>query len=45
VSPYFLGTMTFGEDFGWGASPDESHAMLADVIRLGVPVPISIVSS
>ncbi|KGI78251.1 aldo/keto reductase [Oleiagrimonas soli] len=28
VSPYCLGTMTFGEDFGWGASPAESFAML-----------------
>lgn len=28
VSPYCLGTMTFGEEFGWGASPQESFAML-----------------
>ena len=28
VSPYCLGTMTFGEDHGWGASPAESEAML-----------------
>lgn len=28
VSRYCLGTMTFGEDFGWGASPEESFAML-----------------
>jgi len=28
VSPYCLGTMTFGEDFGWGASPEVSFAML-----------------
>jgi len=28
VSPYCLGAMTFGEDFGWGASPEESFAML-----------------
>ncbi|MGS0891007.1 aldo/keto reductase [Burkholderia stagnalis] len=27
VSPYCLGTMTFGEDFGWGANPEESFAM------------------
>ncbi len=27
VSPYCLGTMTFGEDFGWGASSEESFAM------------------
>lgn len=28
VSPYCLGTMTFGEDHGWGASPEESGRML-----------------
>lgn len=28
VSPYCLGTMTFGEEFGWGTSPQESFAML-----------------
>lgn len=27
VSPYCLGTMTFGEEFGWGASPEVSFAM------------------
>lgn len=31
VSSYCLGTMTFGEDFGWGASPEESFAMLDEV--------------
>jgi aryl-alcohol dehydrogenase-like predicted oxidoreductase len=30
VSPLCLGTMTFGEDFGWGASPEESFAMLSE---------------
>lgn len=30
VSPLCLGTMTFGEDFGWGASEAESHAMLSE---------------
>jgi aryl-alcohol dehydrogenase-like predicted oxidoreductase len=28
VSELCLGTMTFGEDWGWGASPDECRAML-----------------
>ena len=27
VSPLCLGTMTFGNDWGWGAEKDESHAM------------------
>jgi aryl-alcohol dehydrogenase-like predicted oxidoreductase len=29
VSPFCLGTMTFGEDHGWGASPAESENMIA----------------
>ena len=28
VSPFCLGTMTFGEDWGWGASVKDSQAML-----------------
>lgn len=28
VSPFCLGTMTFGEDFGWGSSVKESNAIL-----------------
>jgi aryl-alcohol dehydrogenase-like predicted oxidoreductase len=28
VSELCLGTMTFGEDWGWGAAPDECRAML-----------------
>jgi aryl-alcohol dehydrogenase-like predicted oxidoreductase len=28
VSDLFLGTMTFGSDWGWGASPDECRAMV-----------------
>lgn len=35
VSPYCLGTMTFGEDFGWGASPEESFAMLDEYRNRG----------
>ena len=29
VSPFTLGTMTFGEDLGWGASPEESARILS----------------
>lgn len=35
VSPFALGTMTFGEDFGWGASPEDSVAILDHYIDLG----------
>ncbi|MDJ1482905.1 aldo/keto reductase [Cytophagaceae bacterium YF14B1] len=28
VSPLTLGTMTFGEEWGWGASPEESNSIL-----------------
>jgi aryl-alcohol dehydrogenase-like predicted oxidoreductase len=35
VSPLALGGMTFGEDHGWGASPAESEAMLADYLDRG----------
>ncbi|MGH6616440.1 aldo/keto reductase [Sphingomonas sp.] len=35
VSPFCLGTMTFGEDFGWGASPEESNRMLAEYLGRG----------
>jgi aryl-alcohol dehydrogenase-like predicted oxidoreductase len=35
VSPLCLGTMTFGEDFGWGATPEESHAMLSEYLGRG----------
>lgn len=35
VSPYCLGTMTFGEDFGWGASPEESFAMFDEYRNRG----------
>ena len=35
VSPLCLGTMTFGEDWGWGTSPAESHAILGDYIERG----------
>ena len=35
VSPLALGGMTFGEDHGWGASPAESEAMLAEYLDRG----------
>ena len=35
VSPLSLGTMTFGEDYGWGASPKTSHAILAEYLDRG----------
>jgi len=35
VSPFCLGTMTFGEDWGWGASVTESEAILGRYLELG----------
>lgn len=35
VSPFCLGTMTFGEDSGWGASVAESEAMLSEYLERG----------
>ncbi|MGI5212146.1 aldo/keto reductase [Plantactinospora sp. CA-290183] len=35
VSPFTLGTMTFGEDFGWGSSPEESKNILAAYLDRG----------
>ncbi|WP_447879666.1 aldo/keto reductase [Serratia fonticola] len=35
VSPFCLGTMTFGEDWGWGASVDESKNILSEYIENG----------
>jgi aryl-alcohol dehydrogenase-like predicted oxidoreductase len=35
VSPYCLGTMTFGEDHGWGASVADSEAMLSAYLDRG----------
>src|ERR1700754_843665 len=35
VSPFCLGTMTFGEDLGWGTSVDESQRILDRYIELG----------
>jgi aryl-alcohol dehydrogenase-like predicted oxidoreductase len=35
VSPFTLGTMTFGEDLGWGASAAESARMLAAYLDQG----------
>jgi aryl-alcohol dehydrogenase-like predicted oxidoreductase len=35
VSPLSLGTMTFGEDTGWGASPEASETILAEYLDRG----------
>ncbi len=35
VSPMCLGTMTFGEDFGWGSSVAESQQILDRYVELG----------
>ncbi len=35
VSPLTLGAMTFGEDWGWGASPETSEAILAEYLDRG----------
>jgi aryl-alcohol dehydrogenase-like predicted oxidoreductase len=35
VSPLCLGTMTFGEDWGWGSSVQESEAILARYLERG----------
>ena len=35
VSPFCLGTMTFGEDYGWGSSVAESEAILDRFIERG----------
>ena len=35
VSPFCLGTMTFGEDLGWGSSVEASEAILDRYVELG----------
>ena len=35
VSPLCLGTMTFGEDLGWGSSVEESQAIMDRYFELG----------
>jgi aryl-alcohol dehydrogenase-like predicted oxidoreductase len=35
VSPFCLGTMTFGEDLGWGSSVEESQRIIDRFIELG----------
>jgi aryl-alcohol dehydrogenase-like predicted oxidoreductase len=35
VSPFCLGTMTFGEDLGWGSSVEDSQRILDRYIELG----------
>ena len=35
VSPFCLGTMTFGEDLGWGSSVEESQRIIDRFVELG----------
>ena len=35
VSPFCLGAMTFGEDWGWGSTVEESEAILSRYLDLG----------
>ncbi|HEY1701452.1 MAG TPA: aldo/keto reductase [Trebonia sp.] len=35
ISPFTLGTMTFGQDLGWGASPEDSREILAKYLDQG----------
>ena len=35
VSELCLGTMTFGEDWGWGASPEESRKVYDTFLEAG----------
>ena len=35
VSPFCLGTMTFGEDWGWGSPVADSEAILSRYLELG----------
>jgi aryl-alcohol dehydrogenase-like predicted oxidoreductase len=35
VSPFCLGTMTFGNDRGWGSSPSEANAILSSFLDRG----------
>ena len=35
VSPFCLGTMTFGQDWGWGSTEDESHKIMDRFFEMG----------
>src|SRR5271156_1494728 len=35
VSPFCLGAMTFGEDWGWGATPDDSSKIIGAFLERG----------
>ncbi len=35
VSPFCLGTMTFGEDWGWGSSPADAEAIMSEYVGRG----------
>jgi len=42
VSPLCLGTMTFGEQWGWGSSAEESKKVLDHYLELGAQENISL---
>src|SRR5258707_15103001 len=35
VSPFCLGAMTFGEDWGWGATPEDSAKIIGAFLERG----------
>lgn len=35
VSPLTLGTMTFGEEWGWGSTPADAEAIMSEYIAAG----------
>ena len=35
VSPFCLGAMTFGDDWGWGSSVEDAEAILTTFIERG----------
>ena len=35
VSPFCLGAMTFGEDWGWGATPEDSSKIIGTFLERG----------
>jgi len=35
VSPFCLGAMTFGEDWGWGATPEDSSKIIGAFLERG----------
>jgi aryl-alcohol dehydrogenase-like predicted oxidoreductase len=39
VSQFCLGTMTFGEDWGWGATPEGSSKIIGTFLERGGNLP------